>query len=101
MPKLTKVKEIRGITIIALVVTIVILLILAGISIATLTGDNGLRKNASEAEIKAALAEVREQLDLYKIQGERERIKDGDYSGEMSNEELIGAIYAQGFMGDT
>ena len=101
MPKLTKVKEIRGITIIALVVTIVILLILAGISIATLTGDNGLIKNASEAEIKAALAEVREQLDLYKIQGERERIKDGDYSGEMSNEELIGAIYAQGFMGDT
>ena len=46
MPKLTKVKGEKGITIIALVVTIVILLILAGISIATLTGDNWLIKNA-------------------------------------------------------
>ena len=52
MSKLTKVKEIRGITIIALVVTIVILLILAGISIATLTGDNGLIKNARRSKRK-------------------------------------------------
>ncbi len=101
MIKLAKLKETKGITIIALVVTIVILLILAGISVALLTGNNGLIENASEAEIKAALAEVREQLDLYKIQGEGERIRNGDYSGEMSNEELIGTIYAQGFMQDT
>ena len=32
----------RGITLIALVVTIVVLIILASISIATLTGDNGI-----------------------------------------------------------
>ena len=52
MPKLTKVKGEKGITIIALVVTIVILLILAGISIATLTGDNGLIKNARRRKRK-------------------------------------------------
>ena len=52
MPKLTKVKEVKGITIIALVVTIVILLILAGVSIATLTGDNGLIKNARRSKRK-------------------------------------------------
>ena len=32
----------KGITLIALVITIVVLLILAGVTIATLTGDNGL-----------------------------------------------------------
>ena len=36
----------RGITLIALVITIIVLLILAGVTIATLTGENGLlRKN--------------------------------------------------------
>ena len=33
-------KEIKGITLIALVITIIVLLILAGVSIAMLTGDN-------------------------------------------------------------
>lgn len=40
----------QGITLIALVVTIIVLLILAGISIATLTGDNGLIKNARKSK---------------------------------------------------
>lgn len=36
----------QGITLIALVITIIILLILAGISIATLTGENGLLRKS-------------------------------------------------------
>ena len=54
----------NGITLIALVITIIILLILAGITIATLGGENGLLakvKKAKEAEIKA---EMREELTL-------------------------------------
>lgn len=43
-------KEQKGITLVALVITIIILLILAGISIATLSGDNGLFKRAKEAK---------------------------------------------------
>ena len=42
---LTNQKENRGITLIALVITIIVLLILAGISIATLTGENGVLTN--------------------------------------------------------
>ena len=39
-------KSIKGITLIALVITIIVLLILAGVAIMTLTGENGLlRKN--------------------------------------------------------
>ena len=34
----------KGITLIALVITIIVLLILAGVSIATLTGENGILK---------------------------------------------------------
>ena len=43
-------KENRGITLIALVVSIIVLLILAGISINMLTGQNGIIKKASEAK---------------------------------------------------
>ena len=39
-------KSIRGITLIALVITIIVLLILAGVTIATLTGKNGLLRKS-------------------------------------------------------
>ena len=42
-------KNNKGITLIALVVTIIVLLILAGVSIAMLSGDNGILKNAQLA----------------------------------------------------
>lgn len=41
-----------GITLIALVVTIVVLLILAGISISMLTGQNGILNRATESKGK-------------------------------------------------
>ena len=43
-------KRQTGITLIALVITIIVLLILAGVSIATLTGDNGILKQANQAK---------------------------------------------------
>lgn len=42
----------KGITLIALIITIIVLLILAGISIATLTGENGILTKASKAKEK-------------------------------------------------
>lgn len=58
--KLTK-REIKdaGITLIALVITIIVLLILAGVTIATLTGDNGILTNANKAAIETDLARNR------------------------------------------
>ena len=47
-----KTKENRGITLVALVVTIVVLLILAGVSIRLVLGDNGVVKKAQEAKNK-------------------------------------------------
>ena len=40
----------KGITLIALVITIIVLLILAGVSIAMLTGDNGLLTRSRQAQ---------------------------------------------------
>lgn len=53
-----------GITLIALVITIVVLLIIAGVSIATLTGDNGILTRASDAKIETALGAVKESIKL-------------------------------------
>ena len=47
----------KGITLIALVVTIIVLLILAGVSIATLTGDNGILTQANKAKENTEQAE--------------------------------------------
>ena len=53
-------KSQNGITLIALVVTIIVLLILAGISINMLTGQNGILNRASEAKIAQGIAQVEE-----------------------------------------
>ena len=50
MLKLVDLKGKNGITILALSVTIIILLILAGLSLSMLTGENGLIKNARECK---------------------------------------------------
>lgn len=55
-----KTKEIRGITLIALVVTIAVLLIIAGVSINAVIGDDGLVKKAQESAASAAESEAKE-----------------------------------------
>ena len=54
----------RGITLIALVITIIVLLILAGISIAMLTGENGILTQARNAKNKTEEAEEKEKIQL-------------------------------------
>ena len=57
----------KGITLIALVVTIIVLLILAGVAIAMLSGDNGILKRASEAKYENIIGSVDEQVKLAQI----------------------------------
>ena len=51
----------RGITLIALVITIIVLLILAGVSIAMLTGDNGILTRAGDAQ-EATVTSTNEEI---------------------------------------
>ena len=59
-----RLKTHKGITLIALVITIIVLLILAGVAIATLTGDNGIIAKAQQAKIQNDKANEKEQIDL-------------------------------------
>ncbi len=61
----TKVKKSsKGITLIALVITIIVLLILAGVSISMLTGDNGIITQAKKAKEKTEEAKIKEEQEL-------------------------------------
>ena len=54
----------KGITLIALVITIIVLLILAGVSIAMLSGDNSILNNASKSADYNKIGEVRDNIGI-------------------------------------
>ncbi len=59
-----RLKEKQGITLIALVLTIIVLLILAGVAIAMLSGENGILKKAAEAKMKTEESNFLEQVKI-------------------------------------
>ena len=59
-----QIKSPKAITLIALVITIIVLLILAAVSIATLTGENGILTRAGDARTKTNEAEAVERVNL-------------------------------------
>ena len=61
-------KEKNGITLIALVITVIVLLILAGVIIAALSGDNGILTRAKEAKEKTEQAQKEEEKTLSSIE---------------------------------
>ena len=67
----------RGITLIALVITIIVLLILAGVSISMLTGQNGILLQASNASRETEIASVKEQAQLDISNWVAEELKNG------------------------
>lgn len=52
----------RGITLIALVITIIVLLILAGVSIAMLSGDNNIFKQATKSSVATTMGAAKEAI---------------------------------------
>ena len=65
----------KGITIVALVVTIIVLLILAGVTLATLSGENGILTKAKTAKEKYKKAQYQEAIDLAVLQTHTEQGK--------------------------
>ena len=92
-------KSEKAITLVALVITIIILLILAGITLATLTGENGLIKRAIEAREKTRyeIAEEKVKLAVNASYGEsgnleKEELKENINKIEGLHEQIIGDI---------
>ena len=61
-------KNKRGITLIALIITIVVLLILAGVSMNAIVGDNGIIRNAQKSKIEAEKAQFIEDAQMVYVQ---------------------------------
>ena len=84
----------EGITLIALVVTIVVLLILSGITIRLVFGSNGVINKAQDAKEQTQIAKVREQLELAKgpeyIEG----------NGKYNPDSYFERIQAEGIIGN-
>ena len=74
----------KGITLIALVITIIILIILAGIAISAVFGENGLILRAREAAFKTEAGSIKEQVEMAKI-----RIgSNGEFSISINTQDL-------------
>ena len=80
----TKIKQEKGITLIALVVTIVVLLILAGVSVNALFGNSGLIEKAKEAQNKMNQA-TQKDLDAVNSLNEWLESKTNGSTGEDDN----------------
>ena len=83
----------RGVTLVALVVTIVVLLILAGVSVATLTGGNGLIDKAQVAKNETEKKEELEKITLAHLNSKRNRT--GTVNYDTLNKELKDIIDGQ------
>ena len=70
----------KGITLIALVITIIVLLILAGVSIATLTGENGILSQATKAREENEQSEENEITRLAQIEANM-NMEENEYNG--------------------
>ena len=80
-----KYEENTGITLIALVVTIIVLLILAGVSISMLTGQNGILNRAAEAKEKTDQAQKEEQNTMLSYEDEMSNYLGADWESAKAN----------------
>ena len=78
---------------VALVVTIVVLLILAGITLIYVVGDNSVFKQASDAKLKTEIAKAREKLEVVLSSVKIEKHTDSKYNeNEYLDEYITGQI---------
>ncbi len=83
-------KKEKGITLIALVITIIVLLILAGVSIATLTGENGILNQASRAADNTKNATEKEQVELAYNTQVSKNMEKGKYTVDTNEDDIEG-----------
>lgn len=88
-------KKSNGITLIALVITIIVLLILAGVTIATLTGENGILTKASEASEQTEIGDEQEKVKLSAV-GALAKDNGGEIKRSYLNDELTSYIGTEG-----
>ena len=103
-----KVKSNKGISLIVLVITIVVLIILAGVAIANLSGRNSITDKAQEAKEKSDMAKENEELKIGEYEAKLGEATGGTSGGVLErainkaingDETEINAIMADGLEG--
>ncbi len=98
MEGIVKKERIGGVTLIALVITIIVLLILAGVSIAILTEENGIMNKATNSKEETRGANVQEARDLWRTNQEAD--KHSNSKTAQTLEELIEELVDQKLLTD-
>ena len=89
-------REERGITLLALIITIIVLLILASVSITMVVGENGIFNRAKEAKEATEEAKVKEELQLAIADATTGAIIQGE---ELTVDKLKNALTGKGYEG--
>ena len=79
-------KQVKGITLMALVITIIVLLILAAVTVKLTLGDGGVLDEAKEAANEWDKAQEGEKQDLAKLAQEMRNARNGIYNGTSGNQ---------------
>lgn len=93
--KIQILKSNNGVTLIALIVTIMILIILAGVSIASLIGDDGIVNEANDAKNQATIASEQEEITLAFNKVKLKKVDDGE-SSIVTSTELRNELQSKG-----
>ena len=94
-----KIKREKGITLVALVITIVVLIILAGIAISMTVGENGIFTKAKEAKRLQITAEAKEKIGTEILDAQIEATQKDEQLQQSKVEEIIakyGELQADG-----
>ena len=94
-------KQVQGITLIALVVTIIVLLILAGVAISLTIGQNGIFSRAEKAANTWRNAESNEQLAMGELEDWIDKYGNGESEEIEEDEEDTTKIFAQLYKNET
>ena len=94
-------KKNKGITLVALVVTIVVLLILAGVSINLVLGDNGIVKKAQDAKTKSAEASQNDLKGMNSLIEQMESTLNESENGGKTEPETVPYLPSDDFHYDT
>lgn len=101
MIKKSNLSTVSGITLVALVVTIVVLLILTGITLTYVLGDNSVFNQASEAKEQTAIAKAKEKLELVLSDAKIEKYTNPKYTQvEYLDEMILNKINLSKVQGD-
>ena len=92
MKKKLNSKHESGITLIALVITIIVLLILAGVAIVTLTGDNGILGKASNAKIETEKGRLKETTSLAVSELVTEKLSTGGKTSDITAQNIVDKV---------